>query len=53
MVESSGPAQASGGAAGARRSFADKLNHLFQTVANPETGKRYTNAEVARAISVL
>ncbi|WP_338483927.1 helix-turn-helix domain-containing protein [Streptomyces sp. SCSIO 75703] len=45
MVESSGPADA-------RRSFADKLNHLFQTVTNRETGKRYTNAEVARAISV-
>ncbi|MFI8440147.1 helix-turn-helix domain-containing protein [Streptomyces rochei] len=52
MVESSGPAEAPGGAADARRSFADKLNHLFQTVTNPETGKRYTNAEVARAISV-
>ncbi|MFD4950465.1 helix-turn-helix domain-containing protein [Streptomyces sp. NPDC058451] len=52
MVESSGPAEAPGGAAGARLSLADKLNHLFEIKKNPATGKRYTNAEVARAISV-
>ncbi|MET9869226.1 helix-turn-helix domain-containing protein [Streptomyces sp. NPDC006386] len=52
MVESSEPAEAPGGAAGARHSFADKLNHLFEIKKNPATGKRYTNAEVARAISV-
>lgn len=52
MMEFSGPAEAPDGAAGARRSFADKLNHLFRTAKNPATGKRYTNAEVARAISV-
>ncbi|CAL9585877.1 Nucleoid-associated protein EspR [Streptomyces sp. enrichment culture] len=51
MVEPSGSAEASVGAASARQlTLADKLNHLFQTVKNPATGKRYTNAEVARAI---
>lgn len=34
----------------ARLSLADKLNHLFQTVKNPATGRKYTNAEVSRAI---
>ncbi|WP_299528200.1 helix-turn-helix transcriptional regulator [uncultured Streptomyces sp.] len=52
MSESSGPAEVPGGAADARRSLADKLNHLFETRKNPATGKRYTNAEVARVISV-
>ncbi|MBN3932979.1 helix-turn-helix transcriptional regulator [Streptomyces verrucosisporus] len=51
MVEPGGSAEASVGAAGARQpTLADKLNYLFQTVRNPATGKRYTNAEVARAI---
>ncbi|MFE4212233.1 helix-turn-helix domain-containing protein [Streptomyces sp. NPDC056844] len=52
MAESSGPAGAPGGAAGARHSLADKLNHLFGVAKNPVTGKPYTNAEVARAISM-
>lgn len=31
-------------------SLAQKLNHLFDTVRNPETGKPYANAEVSQAI---
>ncbi|MEU8649738.1 helix-turn-helix domain-containing protein [Streptomyces sp. NPDC048737] len=52
MVESSEPVGAPSGAAGARRSLADKLNHLFETKKNPATGRPYTNAEVARATSM-
>ncbi|MFD4790406.1 helix-turn-helix domain-containing protein [Streptomyces sp. NPDC058459] len=52
MAESSEPAEAPGGAAGARHSLADKLNHLFETKRNPATGKPYRSAEVARAISM-
>lgn len=51
MVESSGSAEAPSGSSGGRQlSLADKLNHLFETVKNPATGKKYTNAEVSRAI---
>lgn len=51
MVQSSGPAKGPSGAPDAPLlSLADKLNHLFETVKNPATGKRYTNAEVSRAI---
>ncbi|MFF8481930.1 transcriptional regulator [Streptomyces antibioticus] len=51
MEEPRESAEVPAGADGARQmSLADKLNHLFETVRNPETGKRYTNAEVARAI---
>ncbi|MFJ9085847.1 transcriptional regulator [Streptomyces sp. NPDC102384] len=46
MADSGGSA-----ASGDRRpTLADKLNHLFETVANPATGRRYTNAEVSRAV---
>ncbi|MBE1599962.1 MULTISPECIES: helix-turn-helix domain-containing protein [Streptomyces] len=51
MVESSGSAEVPSGASGGRQlSLADKLNHLFETVKNPATGKKFTNAEVSRAI---
>ena len=51
MVESSGSAEVPSSAPGGRQlSLADKLNHLFETVRNPATGRRYTNAEVSRAI---
>jgi transcriptional regulator with XRE-family HTH domain len=30
------------------RGYAARLEHLFEVVRNPKTGKRYTNAEVAR-----
>ncbi|MFI8872245.1 helix-turn-helix domain-containing protein [Streptomyces sp. NPDC055243] len=51
MVEPGGSAEAPADAVDARQvSLTDKLNHLFDTVKNPATGKRYTNAEVARAI---
>jgi hypothetical protein len=30
------------------RSAADRLEHLFETIRNPSTGKSYTNIEVAR-----
>ncbi|MFJ4800878.1 transcriptional regulator [Streptomyces murinus] len=51
MMESGDMAEASAGAASARElTLADKLNHLFEKVKNPATGKRYTNAEAARVI---
>lgn len=39
-----------GAADGRQLTLAEKLAHLFETVENPKTGKRYTNAEVSRAI---
>ncbi|WP_240678220.1 transcriptional regulator [Streptomyces griseoviridis] len=50
-VEPEESAAVSPGAVGAKQlSLPEKLNHLFETVKNPATGKRYTNAEAARAI---
>ncbi|MBA0053669.1 XRE family transcriptional regulator [Streptomyces sp. AJS327] len=31
--------------------LARRLNQLFETVVNPETGRKWTNAEVARSIA--
>ncbi|MFJ2175952.1 transcriptional regulator [Streptomyces sp. NPDC087851] len=51
MAESSGVAEVPSGEPGGRQlSLADKLNHLFETVKNPATGRKYTNAEVSRLI---
>jgi transcriptional regulator with XRE-family HTH domain len=35
-----------------RRTFADRLNYLFETVRPPGQDRRYTNSEVARAAGV-
>jgi transcriptional regulator with XRE-family HTH domain len=34
--------------AGTARGLAGRVEHLFEAIRNPSTGKRYTNAEVAR-----
>ncbi|MFE4055022.1 transcriptional regulator [Streptomyces sp. NPDC059096] len=50
-MDSGGAEEVPSGEPGGRQlSLADKLNHLFETVKNPSTGKRYTNAEVSRSI---
>ncbi|MEU2133632.1 transcriptional regulator [Streptomyces sp. NPDC018352] len=51
VTQDGGVADASAREAGGRRpSFSDKLNELFATKKNPDTGNLYTNAEASRAL---